>query len=82
MRREGTFMRTATSSAFGFPLNPDVLLASIFCLPLEAFAKRAVPENLDNGLDKLVARDLAIKAGAPATNTTGVGLAEVYKLDN
>jgi hypothetical protein len=75
-------MRKRTASAFSLRLKAAVLLTSIFCLPLAALAKRAVPENLGNGLDKLVASNLAIKAGAPATNTTGVGLAEVYKLDN
>src|ERR1043166_885148 len=59
-------MRKHTTSAVGPILNAAVLLASIFCLPLAAFAKRAVPENLGNGLDKLVESNLAIKAGAPA----------------
>jgi hypothetical protein len=75
-------MRMHTSSALSLILNAAILLAALFCLPLAASAKRAVPENLGNGLDKLVASNLAIKAGAPANNTTGVGLAEVYKLDN
>ena len=60
-------MRTHTSSASSLILKAAVLLALIFCLPLAAFARRAVPENLGNGLDKLVESNLAIKAGAPAT---------------
>jgi hypothetical protein len=38
-------------------------------------AKRAVPENLGNGLDKLVETNLAIKAGAPA-NFGGIATAQ------
>ena len=59
-------MRNHTTSPLSPILNAAVLLASILCLPVAAFAKRAVPENLGNGLDKLVASNLAIKAGAPA----------------
>ncbi|MEY2482497.1 MAG: hypothetical protein QOK24_1025 [Verrucomicrobiota bacterium] len=36
------------------------------CLTVPALAKRAVPENLGNGLDRLVESTLAIKAGGPA----------------
>ena len=59
-------MHTHTWSAFRPLFNVAFLLMAIVCLPLTAFAKRAVPENLGNGLDKLVESNLAIKAGSPA----------------
>ena len=75
----GTFVRNHSSSAVRPILNVAFLLASILCLPLAAFAKRAVPENLGNGLDKLVESNLAIKAGAPATfNGFATAQAAVY----
>jgi hypothetical protein len=36
------------------------------CFAGQALAKRAVPENLSNGLDKLVESNVLIKGGAPA----------------
>jgi hypothetical protein len=60
-----------TSAASGPFLKAVAALAIFLCLPLALFAKRAVPENLSNGLDKLVESNLAIKAGAPANFNAG-----------
>jgi hypothetical protein len=59
-------MHTQTSASFGrlFPAAIVVLFAILLATP--ASAKRAVPENLGNGLDMLVESNLATKAGAPA----------------
>jgi hypothetical protein len=59
-------MRTRTSPLFSRVFGATVLLfvlAIFFTSP--ALAKRAIPENLSNGLDKLVESNLATKAGAP-----------------
>jgi hypothetical protein len=72
-------MRKPTSSAVGPIFRVAILLASLLCLPLAALARRAVPENLGNGLDKLVESNLAIKAGAPpAFNGFATAQAAMY----
>ncbi|HEX8489966.1 MAG TPA: hypothetical protein VF626_03010, partial [Chthoniobacterales bacterium] len=58
-------MRTQTSSSFGPLYKAAVTLTIAICLAVPALAKRAVPDNLGNGLDKLVESNLAIKAGLP-----------------
>jgi hypothetical protein len=66
IRFEGTFMRNHTFASFGPLTKAAAILAISLSLALAAMAKRAVPENLGNGLDKLVENNLAIKAGGAA----------------
>src|SRR5437763_8383318 len=40
--------------------------ALVLLIPVHAWAIRPVPDNLGNGLDKIVESNLAVKAGAPA----------------
>lgn len=40
--------------------------AALIAMAASSFAIRAVPENLGNGLDKLVESNLAVESGAPA----------------
>lgn len=59
-------MRIQTSTSFGPLFQAALIVAFAICLAVPASAKRAVPENLGNGLDRLVESNLAVKAGAPA----------------
>ena len=68
-------MRKPTSTSFGRLLQAGVIVAFAICLAVPVSAKRAVPENLGNGLDKLVESNLATKAGAPA-NINGFATAQ------
>src|SRR5207248_7455164 len=61
-----TCMRTPTSISFGRLFEAVIIIAFAICLAAPALAKRAVPENLGNGLDALVESNLAKKAGAAA----------------
>jgi hypothetical protein len=58
-------MRIPTSASFGRFFHAAGSLTFTICLAAPAMAKRAVPENLGNGLDKLVETNLALKAGLP-----------------
>src|SRR5437016_1949999 len=59
-------MSTLTSISFGSLVRAAIIGALAVCLAAPMSAKRAVPENLGNGLDALVESNLATKAGAPA----------------
>lgn len=59
-------MRTLISTRSLPLLRTALLLVACFGVALPAFAKRAVPENLSNGLDKLVESNVLVKGGAPA----------------
>src|SRR5687767_5810970 len=58
-------MRIQTSTSPRPRLLAVIAFASAIFLALPASAKRAVPDNLGNGLDKLVESHLALKAGLP-----------------
>jgi hypothetical protein len=58
-------MRSQSPSSFGPLCKAAVTLTIAICLAVPALAKRAVPDNLGNGLDKLVESNLAIMAGQP-----------------
>src|ERR1700730_1020010 len=59
-------MRNQTSTSFGPLFRTVIIAACAICLTRTASAKRAVPENLGNGLDALVESNLATKAGTVA----------------
>ena len=58
-------MRIPTSTRLGPLFHAAVVLISAMTLAASAFGKKPVPQNLSNGLDKLVESNLAVKAGVP-----------------
>lgn len=68
-------MRTQTSLLAGRLTRAMLTLAIAISLAAPVLAKRVIPENLGNGLDKLVESNLAIKAGTPGNFDGGVPLA-------
>ncbi|MFL6527256.1 MAG: hypothetical protein ACJ8IQ_04085, partial [Chthoniobacterales bacterium] len=55
-----------TSRRHTFPTRFLVCFAMLIAVASSSFALRAVPENLSNGLETIVASNLAVKAGVPA----------------
>src|SRR2546423_2527582 len=79
IRTGSTFMHKHSSASLSPLLQAIVALAGSRCLAFPALAKRDVPENLGNGLDKLVESNLAIKAGAaPIANGFSTAQAAIY----
>ena len=72
-------MHTQTSTRVGRLLRFTIAGLVAISFAGQVLAKRAVPENVGNGLDKLIESNLAIKAGAPASfNGFATAQAAIY----